>query len=289
MKIVILGGSGATGRLVVMQLRNRQIKIRLVLREGAILPAEISADPLVEIIRGNISEFDDRQLSALLQDCDAVVSCLGHNISFKGLFGKPRNLVSDTIKNICRCVEAQGDKKIKLILMSTTAYTNYTMGKKSSFVEKMLFLILKLILPPHRDNVRAADYLLKTVGKDNSKIEWTAVRPDTLINDEAESPTDVRESPVRSPLFDPGKTSRINVSRFMADLLLDEKLWKEWRYRMPVVYNKEPGTAVFRGQQIKNANPVRICKGTLKNKLSFSRCPILNAIVYFVVCTSIFS
>lgn len=40
-------------------------------------------------------------------------------------------------------------------------------------------------------------------------------------------------------MFDPGKTSRITVARFMSDLLLDEALWNEWRFKTPVVYNRE--------------------------------------------------
>ena len=65
------------------------------------------------------------------------------------------------------------------------------------------------------------------------------MRPKTLINEEKESEYEVFESPKRSPVFDAGKTSRINVSRFMIELLLNEKLWAMWKFRMPVIYNLE--------------------------------------------------
>jgi hypothetical protein len=238
MRILVLGASGATGRLVVKQLIKRHINIRVAVREGAILSSEVLDNPLVEIERGNISEFTDLEMISLLHDCNAIVSCLGHNITMRGIFGKPRNLVSDTVRNICESVNENADAKVKLILMSTTAYTNTLAGEKNSLGERIIFFVLKLLLPPHRDNVKAANYLHEEIEKNNTKIEWIAVRPDTLINNDTKSAYEVHESPVRSPVFNAGKVSRINVSHFMTDLLTDEGLWREWRFRMPVVYNK---------------------------------------------------
>jgi hypothetical protein len=65
------------------------------------------------------------------------------------------------------------------------------------------------------------------------------VRPDTLINQEQETKYEVYEALTRSPLFNPGKTSRINVSHFIAELLTDDELWKKWNNKMPVLYNTE--------------------------------------------------
>lgn len=239
MKVLILGASGATGKLVVRQLIKRQIKIRAVIRKGAVLPREILTNPLVEIETGNIAEFDDSEMVRLLQDCDAIISCLGHNINFRGMFGQPRNLVFDTIRKVCRTVKGTADKKVKLVFMSTTAYTSRILGEKNSFREGIVLSIFKLLLPPHRDNVKAADFLQEEIGKDNGKIEWIAVRPDTLINNDAESAYEVHESPVRSPVFNAGTVSRINVSHFMADLLTNDDLWRKWQYKMPVLYNKQ--------------------------------------------------
>jgi nucleoside-diphosphate-sugar epimerase len=238
MRILVLGASGATGKLVVRQLIKRHINIRVVVREGAILSSEVLDNPLVEIERGNISEFTDSEMTNLLHDCNAIVSCLGHNITVRGIFGKPHNLVSDTIRNICESANKNADAKVKLILMSTTAYTNTQPGEKNSLGERIILFVLKLLLPPHRDNVKAANYLHEEVEKNNKKIEWIAVRPDTLINNDIEGAYEVFASPVRSPVFNAGTVSRINVSHFMADLLMNEGLWREWRFRMPVVYNK---------------------------------------------------
>ncbi len=238
MKVLVLGASGATGKLVILQLIKREINIRILLREAVALSAEIQDNPLIEIERGNISECSNMEMHNLINGCTDIVSCLGHNITLKGLFGKPRDLVFDSVKNICEVVKEKADRKVKLILMSTTAYTNITMGEGNSLGERIIFSLLKLLLPPHRDNVLAADYLVKNIGSHNEQIEWIAVRPDTLVNEDIEQRYEVYESQIRSPIFDAGTTSRINVSHFMAELIVNEDLWQEWQNKMPVVYNK---------------------------------------------------
>lgn len=45
-------------------------------------------------------------------------------------------------------------------------------------------------------------------------------------------------SPTRSPLFDAGRTSRLNLARFMAELTTDGEASGLWRGRMPVVYDE---------------------------------------------------
>ncbi len=237
MRVLVLGGTGATGRLVVNQLIKRNISTRVVIRNSAKIPKELEKHPLLEIITGNITEFSELEIGSIVQDCDAVVSCLGHNISFKGMFGNPRNLVSDSIKAICEVIQKNAQEKVKLVLMSTTGFTNTFSGEVNSIGEKIILSLLKLLLPPHRDNMKAATYLIKEIGNDNEKISWVSVRPDSLIDAEEESPYTVHSSPIRSPLFDAGKTSRINVSHFMAELLVGEELWEKWDHQTPVIYN----------------------------------------------------
>jgi nucleoside-diphosphate-sugar epimerase len=239
MKVLVLGASGATGRLVVSQLINRGISARIVIRENAKLPEDILNNNLLDIVTGNITEFDSVKNSGLIEGCDAIISCLGHNITFKGLFGKPRMLVYQSLKNVCDAVINSSNKKIKVVLMNTTANENREINENRSFGEKMILSILTVLLPPQKDNVSASKYLSVVIGKDNKKIEWTAVRPDTLFNDDKESPYEVFEAITRSPIFNPGKTSRINVSHFMVELITNEELWQKWKNKRPVIYNKE--------------------------------------------------
>ncbi|MBR9997366.1 MAG: hypothetical protein KFF73_00275 [Cyclobacteriaceae bacterium] len=99
--------------------------------------------------------------------------------------------------------------------------------------------LLRLLLPPHEDNEKAADYLRTRIGRHHGMIEWVAVRPDNLTYEETVTPYNVYPSPVRSALFDPGRTSRINVSHFMAELITDGRIWAEWKGQMPDIYNSD--------------------------------------------------
>lgn len=239
MKVLILGATGLTGRLVVQQIVKRNIETKIVVRNIEKVSEEIRNNKLVECIVGNVTEFEQDKNIALVKDCNAVISCLGHNISFRGMYGKPRLLVTSSIKNICEAINESKKDKVKLILMNTTANRNKTINEKYSYKDVIVLSILSLLLPPQKDNEEAALYLSNTIGKSNNKIEWTAVRPDTLIDENKESKYELLESPKRSPVFNAGKTSRINVSHFMAELLSDEVLWNKWKYKMPVIYNTE--------------------------------------------------
>ncbi len=238
MKVLICGASGATGTQVVRQFIQRQVHIRILVRESANLPKDIQENYLVEIVRGNIHELQDAAWTDLLSGCDVVVSCLGHNMTFRGVFGHPRNLVFEAVRTISETVKSKSNNKVKLILMSTTGYTNTLSGEKNKLSETIVYTLLELLLPPHRDNMRAGHYLNNEIGNKDAMIEWVAVRPDTLVNSDEVSPYEAYAAPIRSPLFNAGKTSRINVGHFMAELATDEKLWEQWRGKTPVVYNK---------------------------------------------------
>lgn len=236
MKTLVLGGSGATGVLVVSQLLERNIDVRMVVRSSALLPQQIKENPLIEIVVGDIDTLTQQAMHDLLIDCDAAICCLGHRTSMKGIFGKPHKLVVHAVQKITAAMEKIA-KSQKFILMSTTGYTNAKEGEKNSFGESVVFSILKVLLPPHRDNMDATDYLVNRIGQGKA-FSWVAVRPDTLIDEQMPSAYEVLEHTKRSPVFDAGKTSRINVACLMAELLTDDVLWEQWKHKTPVIYNK---------------------------------------------------
>jgi nucleoside-diphosphate-sugar epimerase len=242
MKALVLGASGATGKLVVQQLVKKNIQVRIVVRESAIIPDQISNNKSIEVIKGNINDFEIAKIKDLVKDCDSVICCLGHNINFKGIVGPPHKLVYNTVVKIIEALQSQ-ELNPKFILMSTTAYTNRKTGEVNTFGEKIVFSLLKILLPPHKDNMLAADHLVYKLGSTNN-IDWVAVRPDSLFDKENVSEYELHNNKTRSPIFNPGKTSRINVSNFMAELVTNDKLWQEWKHKTPVIYNKDVNVSV---------------------------------------------
>lgn len=237
MKVLVLGATGATGKLVVQQLIKRNVEVKIVVRDSKKVLGDLINNNLIECIVGNISDFNQSEYNDLIKDCDAVISCLGHNITFRGLFGKPRLLVTNCIMNVCEAIQKSKKDKTKVILMNTTANRNKNVNEKYTLKDRIVLSLLSVILPPQRDNVKAAEYLLNNFLESNSCIEWSAVRPDTLISEEKVTEYEIMESPKRSPVFDAGKTSRINAAHFMVELLLNKELWSKWKYKMPVIYN----------------------------------------------------
>jgi hypothetical protein len=124
--------------------------------------------------------------------------------------------------------------------MNTGANQNRDLKEPIPFAQKIMIGMLRLFLPPHADNEQAAEYLRTVIGQNDRAIEWVAVRPSSLIDEDKASEIEVYPSPTRSIVND-GQISRINVAHFMADLITNDELWKQWKGQMPVVYNT--GTA----------------------------------------------
>ena len=239
MKVLVLGGNGATGCHVVKQLLENNVNVKAIIRNP--LKLKSLGNPInLNIVIDSILEMDNKKLTDVLDDVDAVISCLGHNITFKGIWGKPYRLVTDAIRKIHQTVGMKNaNKVIKLVLMNTTACLDADMKEKFTIAERIVIAIMRFLLPPQRDNEQAVNYLTHVIGKNERSIEWIAVRPDTLVNEEEVTDYTVHDSPVRSPIFNAGKTSRINVGNFIMSLMCNNEKWVKWRYRMPVLYNKE--------------------------------------------------
>lgn len=238
MTVLVLGASGATGHLLVNELLGRDINVKVVVRSLEKFLTLVKKHKNLSIQETSLLDFNDEELAELVSDCDAVVSCLGHNITFKGLFGHPKRLVKDATKNLCNAIKATNlEKPIKYILMNTNANRNRDLNEKVSFKDKCVIAPIRLLLPPQKDNEEAADFLRIKIGQNNSQIQWTAVRPDNLIDEDKVSKYKVYPSPIRGIVFNSGQTSRINVAYFMAELITDDKTWEKWKGQMPVIYN----------------------------------------------------
>jgi hypothetical protein len=203
------------------------------------MPVNLKNHDRLIVIHANILDLSETDIALHVKGCDAVASCLGHTISLKGMFGPPRRLVTDTTRLLCNGIHAnKPEKPVKFVLMNTTANSNRDLHEPHSIVERGVFALVRLLLPPQVDNEHAADSLRVTIGHDDGFIEWVVVRPDTLIHDDKVTGYEVYASPTRSPIFNAGSTSRINVAHFMADLITSDNTWKRWRDQMPVIYNK---------------------------------------------------
>lgn len=239
MTTLVVGATGATGRLLVQQLLDRGETVRAIVRSPDRLPEAIRGHSNLSVIHASLLDLTDDEMAQHVTGCDAVASCLGHNINLRGIYGQPRLLVTDAARRLCNAIKAtHPDQPVKYVLMNTTGNSNRDLSEPISFAERIMLVLLRLLLPPHVDNEKAADYLRVEIGQNDPVIEWAAVRPDSLIDEDEVTAYELHSSPVRSALFNPGKTSRINVGHFMADLITGPEIWHKWQGQMPVIYNQ---------------------------------------------------
>ncbi|HAV54424.1 MAG TPA: NAD-dependent epimerase [Aequorivita sp.] len=238
MTILVVGATGATGSKLVEQLLMLNHMVKIIVRSPEKLPDAWKTNDNLQIITASVLDLTDDEMREIVKDCDAVASCLGHNLSWKGIYGQPRELVTDATRRLCDAIKFNKQQRaVKFVLMNTTGNRNRDLDEPISFAQKCVIGLLRLLLPPHVDNEKAADYLRIEMGQNNPYVEWTAVRPDGLINEEMVTDYKIYPSPTRSAIFNAGKVSRINVAHFMARLIHDADLWAKWKGQMPVIYS----------------------------------------------------
>lgn len=236
--ILVLGASGATGNHLVNHLLKAGHHVKVLVRSPQNLPGNWKGHKNVSTLTGSISVMPVKELAAYLEDCHAVASCLGHNLTFKGVYGKPRKLVTDAVAKVHEAVKHNSPARpVRFVLMNTAGNSNRNLNESVSFGQRLIIGMLRLLLPPHADNEKASDYLRLKVGRNDPAIEWVVVRPDTLIDEQEVTKYSLHGSPTRSALFNPGKTSRNNVGHFMAKMITEDACFSKWEGQMPVIYN----------------------------------------------------
>jgi hypothetical protein len=235
--VLLVGGTGRTGRCVLKQLLGDGISVRVVVRSARKLPAGAADDPNLTVVEADLLSLGDDDLLRQVRGCDAVISCLGHVPDFKGIFGQPRDLVTRATTRLCRAIETlQPAKPVKFILMSAVSVNRPGgLDTRRGMFERAVVWILRGIVPPAKDNQRAADFLWRDVGMTDTFVQWVAVRPDTL-REGGVSEYSLHESLVSS-LFAPDSTNMANVAHFMCELATNSKAWDDWKGRLPVIIN----------------------------------------------------
>ncbi len=243
--VLLLGATGRTGGRVLRRLLDEKVKVRALIRNKNKLPAEALKDANLEVIEAAVADMTGAEFEKALEGCGAAISCLGHNISLKGIYGRPRDLVVCAAKKICEAAQTlKPSKPINFILMSSVSvHRKGASDARRGAFERGFLLALRAVLPPANDNQLAADFLLKKIGADNTFVRWTAVRPDTLLEGDV-SPYETHEGIVSS-LFKPEATNMSNVADFMAALATDNQTWLKWESKMPVIINAKKIADVF--------------------------------------------
>jgi len=75
---LVVGASGATGRLLVEELLNRGQEVKIVVRSLDSLPEIVKRHDNLSVIKASVLDLSDTEMAQHVLGCDAVASCLGH-------------------------------------------------------------------------------------------------------------------------------------------------------------------------------------------------------------------
>lgn len=211
MKLLVLGATGRTGKLILQEALNRGYKVNCLVRK----PEKIKVkNKLLSIYKGSPESIFD--LKVAIKNCNLVVSAL--NISRESDFPwsklrTPPTFLSDVMKNIVLLAKKN---KIKRVVICSAWGVSET--------EKEIPTWFRWLIK--NSNIRFAykehekqENILKS-----SELNWTIVRPSGLIN--LKKDQKIIESYKNNPK--PKITiSRKSVAKFMVNSLSNEKLIKK--------------------------------------------------------------
>ena len=161
MKILLIGGTGKTGRELIKQGIERGHIITALVRN----PDKIRLDhPLLKIIKGNVLSPDSYDMA--VQGQDAVLSALGHK-----RFIIPTRILSKGTKNI---IDVMNKNNVKRFICITSLGVNDSRFKLGLYYT--LFTIPIILFFYFLDKSRQEKLIMK------SGLDWTIVRPGQLTN-----------------------------------------------------------------------------------------------------------
>lgn len=217
MKILLLGATGRTGKLILEDATAKGYHVNCLVR----YPDKIETNERTLVFKGNPTNIED--LEKAMYGCEAIINVL--NISRKSDFPwaklrTPKTFLSDVITNIIN-LSTQNNIK-RLIVCSAWGVAETKKDLPNWF---RWFIENSNIGVAYRDHERQEKFLKK------SDLNWTIVRPSGLTNTKKKQK--VLESYLNIPK--PNLTiSRQSVAKYIVDSLENAKL-----IRKAVVISKE--------------------------------------------------
>lgn len=216
MKILVLGGTGRTGKLVLKKALKKKHQVHCLARKTE----RIEKKDGLTLFEGN--PYDETDLKEAISECDSVISVL--NISRKSDFPwaslrTPKTFLSDVMAHLVPIAENQNLKRISICSAWGVAETRNDIPKWFRW-----FIDNSNIGMAYADHERQEKII------SDSKLDWTIVRPVGLSNSKRE------ERIIET--FDTLPKPNIFISRHsVADYLVDS-LEKDYLVKKKVVISK---------------------------------------------------
>jgi putative NADH-flavin reductase len=206
-KILVLGATGGTGRLIVSQAVARGYDVTALVRS----PEKTSDLQGAKLIKGDAR--DDRTLRAALKDQDAVISALGTPPS-------PLREVTLLSTATQALVSAMKNENVPRLVCITGIGSGDTAGHGGFLFDH---LILPLLLRKVYDDKNRQETIVRESG-----LNWTLVRPSVLNN---KPPHGTVRALTDLSSFHGGAIARADVAKFVLD-----QVWADtWLHQSPLI------------------------------------------------------
>ena len=207
MKILILGATGRTGRLIVEEALKQGYDLHVLVRDKNKISFSSKS---IKVYQGTPTRRE--HLAAAMQGCDLIISALGIVRASDAPWSKlitAKNFISESIKNVI--VEADQQNVKRLITISA-----WGVGETKKQVPFWLrWLINYTNLGPVYAEHEAGEKLLS-----NSDLNWTAVRPVALNDSQKIKTLKVSFNNFPKPSL---QISRQSVAKVIVDIVKSDK------------------------------------------------------------------
>lgn len=192
MKIAVLAASGRLGQAFVAEALARGHQVRAGIRSGEYFLQNSD----LEVVYCDATNIDE--VKVLIQDCDAVVSCIGH------VKGSAPDVQTKATKVVIRAMGQSGINRF----VDVTGTGVRMPGDAIPLIDYILNMAVKLVDPQ-----RIADGIAHTHVLEKSDVDWTIIRVLKLQTNS--------KKPYKLLLHGPTKlyVSRQDTARAMLDVI----------------------------------------------------------------------
>ena len=207
MKLLVLGATGRTGRLIVEEALNQGYDLNVLMRDKNKMSFNSKS---VKVFQGTPARRTD--LAAAMEGCEVIISALGIARASDAPWSKlitPKNFISESMKNVIAEADQQNLKR----LITISAWGVGETKKEIPFW--LRWLIDYTNLGPVYAEHESQEKLLAS-----SDLKWTAVRPVALNDSKKIKTLKVSFNNLPKPsLF----INRQSVAKFTVDIVKSDK------------------------------------------------------------------
>lgn len=163
MRLLIVGGTGGTGRQLIAQALERGHAVTALVRNPSKLGLE---HPRLRVVRGDVLDYGS--VEEAVRGQEAVISALGHKRFFY-----PTRILSEGTANLLRAMQAHG---VPRFVCETSLGIGDSAGRMGLYYT---LFVIPVILPFYFWDKTRQEQLIAA-----SDVEWVIVRPGVLSNAE---------------------------------------------------------------------------------------------------------